>query len=224
MTVRIVQVGIGGFGSSWATEVVPSVPEVEAVGYVDLSAPALAALVEAGTGSADICFDSLDEALAATDPDAVLVTASLVGHVPAVRAALDAGRHVLVEKPFAPTVAEGQRARRAAPRRPGSTADGEPELPVLPGRPGRSQALVADGDAAAEPHAVGIDFRRFSGAGWPARRPPSARPNRCSSDMSIHHFDLHARRSLGRDAPGGQRAHRQSRVDALRRPAGGLRA
>ena len=54
------------------------------------------------------CFTSLAEALTTVSADAVLITASLPGHVPSARAALLADKHVLMEKPFAPTVAEAQ--------------------------------------------------------------------------------------------------------------------
>ena len=53
-------------------------------------------------------YGSVAEGLAATPSDAVLVTTLLPGHVPVARAALEAGKHVLVEKPFAPTVTEAR--------------------------------------------------------------------------------------------------------------------
>ena len=186
MTVRIVQVGIGGFGSSWATEVVPSVPEVEAVGYVDLSAPALAALVEAGTGSADICFDSLDEALAATDPDAVLVTTNLPGHAPVVTAALSAGRHVLVEKPFAASIPEAQALVDLAAER-GLTVAVSQNYRFFPAVRA-VQALVQAGELG-RLLSIDVDFRKSVRMG-PVRTSPPPLAEPLLSDMSIHHFDL----------------------------------
>ena len=106
--MRIIQVGLGGFGRDWAERVLPQVPEAEVVGTADVFAASRERAVAAGLTSAEDCYASVEEALEATDAEAVLVTASLVGHVPAARAALSAGRHVLVEKPFAPSVAEAK--------------------------------------------------------------------------------------------------------------------
>ena len=49
--------------------------------------------------SDDVCFSDLDAALA-TPADAVLVTVPHHLHVPVARKALEAGKHVLCEKPF----------------------------------------------------------------------------------------------------------------------------
>jgi predicted dehydrogenase len=61
--------------------------------------------------------DALDPALEDDAVEAVVVCAPSPQHAPLARAALDAGKHVLVEKPLAPTVAEAEdlvaRAKRA---------------------------------------------------------------------------------------------------------------
>src|SRR3982074_1314658 len=89
--LRIVQVGMGFWGRDWACLVVPEVPGVELVGCVDSDPEALALLQEQGPISPQKCFTSLDQALAATAPDAVLVTTTLAAHAPITRAALEAG-------------------------------------------------------------------------------------------------------------------------------------
>jgi predicted dehydrogenase len=192
---RVVQVGMGGFGRNWAKEMIPQVTEVDLVACADPVPAARAAAVKQGIIPADRCYATAEEAIAATDPDAVLVTASLVGHVPAVRAALDAGRHVLVEKPFAPTVAEGRALVEQADRA-GLTLMVSQNYRFFPA-PRAVQALVAEGSLG-EPHAVGIDFRRFSGAGG-RRGAHHLLDEPLLVDMSIHHFDL-LRAVLGRDA------------------------
>ena len=106
--MRILQVGLGGFGRDWAVTVIPRVPEVEVVGTADVFAGSRDLAIAAGITTPDRCFSTVEEAIEATDPEAVLVTASLVGHVPAAEAALQSGRHVLIEKPFAPSVAEAK--------------------------------------------------------------------------------------------------------------------
>jgi len=51
---------------------------------------------------------SLDEAIDATRPEALLITTTLGSHAALTRAALDAGLHVLVEKPFVETLERAQ--------------------------------------------------------------------------------------------------------------------
>jgi len=195
MTIRIVQVGIGGFGSSWASEVMPSVPEVEAVGYVDMSSAALKEVVASGLATEDDCFGTLAEAIAATDPDAVLVTTNLPGHAPVVTEALEAGRHVLVEKPFASSLPEARKLVDLAAARRLTVAVSQnyrffPAVRAV-------QAVVASGKLG-RLLSIDVDFRKPVRMG-PIRtgKPPLAEP--LLSDMSIHHFDL-MRAVTGQDA------------------------
>src|SRR5437899_7439087 len=102
--LRIVQVGMGFWGRDWAQLVVPEIPDTELVGCVDSDPSALALFQNQSQISPPRCFSSLDQALDATDPDAVLVTTTLDGHAPITRAALEAGLPVLCEKPFADTL------------------------------------------------------------------------------------------------------------------------
>src|SRR2546423_12775765 len=99
---------MGANGRYWASRSLPQLPEVELVGCVDLD-PDMLALARDQVGvPADRCFTSLAEAMGATAPDAVLVRTTLAAHVPVARSALQAGRHVLTEKPFAPTLEEAR--------------------------------------------------------------------------------------------------------------------
>src|SRR5256714_10824142 len=98
------QVGLGGHGRNWARRIVPDVDEVDLVAYVDSDPHALDIAREELRAPAGMYFESIREAITATRPDALLNTTALPGHVPVTRAALDAGLHVLVEKPFAPTL------------------------------------------------------------------------------------------------------------------------
>src|SRR2546421_1682136 len=106
--LRIVQVGMGFWGRDWARMVIPEVDDVELVACVDSDAQALALLQKQMGISSGRCFSSLEAALDAFGADAVLNTTALPGHVPVTRAALEAGLHVLVEKPFAPTITAAQ--------------------------------------------------------------------------------------------------------------------
>src|SRR5919201_3061536 len=106
--VRILQVGLGGHGRNWARRVLPDVHEVEVVGYVDSDPQALDLMREEIKPRPEMVFESLKEAISATQPEGLLNTTALPGHVPVTRAALDAGLHVIVEKPFAPTIGAAQ--------------------------------------------------------------------------------------------------------------------
>ncbi len=192
--MRVVQVGLGGFGRDWARTVVPQVPEVEIVGTADVFAGSRELAITAGVTTAAQCYPSAEEAIEATDPEAVLVTASLVGHVPAARTALEHGCHVLIEKPFAPSVAEGKELVALADAR-GLTVAVSQNYRFFPAVRVVQQMVVEQtyGDL----HAVAIDFRQLSGADGIAS-PHHALAEPLLVDMSIHHFDL-IRTVLGRE-------------------------
>lgn len=192
--MRIVQVGLGGFGRDWARSMIPQVPEVEVVGTADVFEGSRTLAIEAGLTTADRCFDSLETALEATDPDAVLVTASLVGHVPAAVTALKAGKHVLIEKPFAPSAAEAQELVALADAQ-GLTVAVSQNYRFFPAVQAVRE-LVASGELG-DLHAVGLDFRQFSGQAG-VRGPHHYLDEPLLVDMSIHHFDL-LRYVLGRE-------------------------
>lgn len=188
--MRLVQVGLGRWGRDWATNVVPALRgEVEPVGYVDLDPTALEELTGSDPAVQQKCFPSLEQAISATDPDAVLVTANLPGHVPAVREALQAGRHVLVEKPFAPSIAEGQEVTELARDR-GLALMVSQNYRFFPAVR-EVQRIVAAGELGAL-LTINIDFRRNARKRRrpprPGGRPPLAEP--LLGDMAIHHFDL----------------------------------
>src|SRR5437870_6385707 len=98
--IRILQVGLGDWGRDWAWRVNPTVDEAEVVGYVDSDPPALALLAKRLPVSRERRFGSLVDGIQATQPDALLVTTTLAGHAPLVRAGLEAGWAVPVAKPF----------------------------------------------------------------------------------------------------------------------------
>jgi len=106
--LRILQVGLGAWGRDWASRVLPGVPGVELAGGVDPEPTARKLAREVVGLPASRILARLEEGLSTVEPDAVLVTTLLPGHVPVARAALEAGKHVLVEKPFAPSVAEAR--------------------------------------------------------------------------------------------------------------------
>jgi predicted dehydrogenase len=193
--LRIVQVGMGGWGRDWMSVTAAS-GDAEVVARVDPSPVARAATVARG-GDPDAVFASLEEAVAATRPEAALVTTSVGAHVPVALAALDSGLPVLVEKPFAQRLQEAVDVVRAADRA-GLTLAVSQNYRHFPA-PRAAAAMLAAG-AIGEPVAVELDFRRNL-----VRRPAEllARHRGLDHplliDMSIHHFDL-LRLVLGREA------------------------
>ena len=92
------QAGLGIWGTSWA-DVVREAPEVELAAVAD---PDPKAVQPAGTP----VYGSVEEALAEVACDAVLVATPPRTHHAVAKAALKAGRHVLVEKPLATDLAD----------------------------------------------------------------------------------------------------------------------
>lgn len=110
--VRVATIGAGRIGSSHTELVARYVPGaiVAAVADpVDGAAVRLADVVGAGFATTDI-----DEVLASSDIDAVLITAPARSHSELVCRAAQAGKHVFCEKPMAVTLDEADAAIAAA--------------------------------------------------------------------------------------------------------------
>lgn len=195
MTLRIIQVGMSGWGQSWADEVVLSNKDVELVACVDADPAALTRTRERITLAEDRYFGSFEEALQAVEADAVLITASLPAHIPLTLAALNAGKHVLLEKPFAPSISE---ARLAV-----DTAEKQRRILMISQnyRYHPAVQVVTDliqREVLGSVGTVNLDFR-FNGNMAP---PQTSRHYKIWHpllvDMSIHHFDL-MRKVLGQE-------------------------
>lgn len=185
--LRIAQVGLGVHGRGWAKRVLPDINEVEVVAYVDSDPYALDALRQEIRPRSDMVFESLREAVASTGPEAVLNTTALAGHVPVTRAALDAGLHVLVEKPFAPSLGAAQELVDMAARA-GLVLMVSQNYRYFPA-PRAIAQLVRD-ESLGKLHEVSIDFRRYSPLGPNGRGRHHLEEQPLLQDMSIHHFDL----------------------------------
>jgi predicted dehydrogenase len=169
---------------------------VEVVASVDPDAEARGAYTSEFGLPQESSFASLERALAQTRADAVLVTASIAGHVPSAMTALGRGKHVLLEKPFAGSLAEARRVVAAAHRR---------GLVLMISQnyrfhaaPRKVAAIVRKG-ALGPVFAVSVDFRQYG------NRPPKGKSRHFAMhepllvDMAIHHVDL-MRMVLGREA------------------------
>ncbi|GAB4201290.1 MAG: Gfo/Idh/MocA family oxidoreductase [Roseiflexaceae bacterium] len=185
--LRLIQVGLGGWGQNWYATVLRPFAGIELVGFVELDAT----MREQARQQLDLpperCFATLAEALDSTNAEAVLITASLGAHIPVTLAALDAGKHVLVEKPFAPSVEEAQAAVEAAEAR-GLVLMVSQNYRFYPAI--RATLALLREQLLGPISAVSIDFRRYAnGNPGPANRHHAlAQP--LLMDMAIHHFDL----------------------------------
>jgi predicted dehydrogenase len=163
--------------------VIPDVHDVDLVGYVDTDPTALDLLREEAKVPHDRCFESLNEAITSTQPEGVLITTALPGHVPVTKAALEAGLHVLVEKPFAPSVGVARQLVDMAAAR-GLVLMVSQNYRFFPAP--RVIASLVRGSTLGRLHEVSIDFRRYSSG--QGRHQIEEQP--LLVDMSIHHLDL----------------------------------
>jgi predicted dehydrogenase len=185
--LRVLQVGLGGWGRDWAQHVIPAVPEVEAVGYVDSDVSAFARLRDVIKVAPDRCFESLEMAIEATKPEAVVVTATLAGHAPVTRAALRTRLHVLVEKPFVETLDVARELVELAAVRPNVLMVSQ-NYRFFPAA--RKVAQLVGESRLGKLHEISIDFRRYSPGTANGRERHHFDVQPLLSDMSIHHFDL----------------------------------
>ena len=182
MTLRLVQIGLGGWGRNWVEEVTRATPGVEPVAWVDVDpATRKRAIVDLELPQERV-FGSLEEALERFAAEAALVVVPLAAHALVTQRALEAGLHVLVEKPFTETLEEARTLERLAQAR-------ERVLMVNQNyrwfpAPALARRLVHDG-ALGDLVACYLDFHFYFGTGY--RYFFLEEP--LLSDMAIHHFD-----------------------------------
>ncbi len=111
MPIRLMHVGLGVRGRHWL-EVVRRRSDLTLAACVDPDPQALAAARTLAPGAG--AFADLDQALRAVPADAALVTSPTRFHAEHARRALEAGLHVLVEKPFATALADAEAVVAAA--------------------------------------------------------------------------------------------------------------
>ncbi len=187
MPLRLIHVGLGGWGSNWAEQVVAHNKDVETVAWVEIVEEVLNKVQERLHLPKERCFTSLDDALKSYEADAVLITASLPGHVPSALTALRADKHVLLEKPFAPTLAEAQQVVNLAEER------GRILMISQNYRFYSAVRVVADLVKTQELGRVGavsLDFRRYANSAPVEGNRHYKLWHPLLADMSIHHFDL----------------------------------
>jgi predicted dehydrogenase len=186
--LRIVQVGMGFWGRDWARLVIPEVHEAELVACVDSNRAALELLQEEAKIEPQRCFSSLGAALDATAADAILVTTNMHSHAPVTEAALEAGMHVLVEKPFTNDLDRAEGLVELAASR-GLTLMVSQNYRFFPAP--RTVAGLVKEESLGDLYSVAVDFRRNDASPpSPPRRHHTDDEQPLLIDMSIHHFDL----------------------------------
>jgi predicted dehydrogenase len=185
--IRLIQVGMGGWGRDWATKVVPRAADFERVAWVDVEQSILVQLQDELNVPPSACFSSLEAALDVVDAEAVLITAALPGHVPVAMAALRAGKHVLVEKPFAPSVAEAQGVVGAAEAagRVVMVSQNYRHYPAV-----RAVSALIKQQVLGPVDTVDVQFRKYANSTPVEGHRHYAIRHPLLLDMSIHHFDL----------------------------------
>ncbi|MBA2758150.1 MAG: Gfo/Idh/MocA family oxidoreductase [Chloroflexia bacterium] len=187
-TVKLIHVGLGNWGLDWEANALPPVgDDVERVAIVDAHEPTLARAQKKLKLPDAMCFADLDAAFAATEADLVLITAPMIAHVPLAIQAMEAGKHVLVEKPFAGTLAEAREAVAVA-ERTGRTLMVSQNYRFYPA-PRTAAKIVADGSMG-EPGSVHVDFRRWANDAEYEMSRHYQFPHPLLFDMAIHQYDL----------------------------------
>jgi predicted dehydrogenase len=171
---------------------VAAAPGVELVAVVDPD-PAARRYVEATPG-----YGVLEEALESVECDAVLVTSPPGTHHVVARAALQAGRHVLCEKPLATTLQDAFDLVETADRAERILMVSQNYRYNAPFR--AMQRLVMGGELG-ELASIKISCRRDTRAQFSPDDFRYSMRHPYVLDMSIHHFDL-IRAATGRDVHG----------------------
>jgi predicted dehydrogenase len=179
VALRIIQVGIADWGATWAA-VIGRSPASRLVARVDLNPVAGA---EPGTAPA---FASLEEALATVEADAVLIMAGVAARVPLALMALGAGKHVLLEQSFAPTLDEAETILAAADAAGCVLMIGQ-NYRFHPAP--RTVAALVRGNILGAIGSISIDFRQNI-ALLPAEHALLHTPQPLLTEIAVHHFDL----------------------------------
>jgi predicted dehydrogenase len=187
VTLRVIHAGLGGWGTNWEQVPIPKIRDVERVAIVEpFEAPLRAAQELLGLPDA-MCITDLDQALAEVEADAVIATVPMFAHVPVTLTALRAGKHVLVEKPFAGTVAEAKKAVDLAAEK-GLILQVSQNYRFYPAA--RTATRLVQEQVFGPVNTVRVDFRKYDNTAPFEGHRHYVFEHPLIYDMAIHHFDL----------------------------------
>ncbi len=182
--MRIIQLGVGGFGYHWS-KILQETPGVEVVGLVDVSQEAFETVCVEFDYDKTICYTSLEAALSAVEADFLLCISPPRFHLEHIRTATAAGLHVLCEKPMATTLEDCAQIMRVA--------QATDRLVAISQQYRYRSTMRAIGELIKE-GAIGrigqirLDF--YKGIYFGLSNFRRTMPYPILVDMSIHHFDL----------------------------------
>ncbi|GLV53645.1 oxidoreductase [Dictyobacter sp. S3.2.2.5] len=185
--LRIILVGLGNCGRHWVRSIYPKQNEAQLVAYVDAIPESLQRARQEFGLAEELCFTALEEALEQVDCDAVQIASTLETHIPLALTALRAGKHVLLEKPLAPTLEE---AREAI-----AEAEKQGRLLMVNQNYRYSAAVYQVRELIQSQYfgpvgTVTVDFRRYANSAPRGSNRHYTIWQPLLIDMSIHHFDL----------------------------------
>jgi len=183
--IRVIQVGLGGFGRSWA-QLAHRTDGIAMTGAVD-PFPAAREWAARELDSQLPLYASLTEALHVVECDAVLVITPPPTHYAIVSEALRAGKHVLVEKPLAMSLAEADELI--------ALADAVGRILMVSQNyryraPLRAVQQIVAGGQLGDLIAVNAEFRRHTQTLFGEGNFRYQMEHPLVLDMSIHHFDM----------------------------------
>jgi predicted dehydrogenase len=185
----ILHIGLGERGRQWF-EMARGRRDAVSVACVDSDAAARQWAQRHASGLP--CYERLEEALQEVKADAAVVATPLASHAAEAMAALEAGLAVMIEKPFAPNLAQGVQVMAVAHR------TGHPVLVAQNNRYRRCEralrTLLREGKVGTVTHVSCIDRRRQTAAA------PGGLPVDYMQlhEVAAHHFDS-LRGALGRN-------------------------
>lgn len=188
MPLKLIHIGLGGWGSDWEANAIPPVSkDIERVAIVETFEPMLERAQKTLNLRDDQVFLTAEDAYANVEADAVLITAPLEAHMPLAIQAMQAGKHVLTEKPLAASLDEAVDAIEVS-RQTGKILQVSQNYRFYPAP--RKAAELIQTKAMGDLGSISLDFRKWGNEAEPGtiRHYEFVQP--LLYDMSIHHFDL----------------------------------
>jgi predicted dehydrogenase len=182
--LRVILVGLGFWGKEWIAELKRRREEISIAGIVSIDSNELRLIGEENNIPAFKRFSSIHEAIQREDADAVIVVVPPDAHYEVIQAAIDAGLHILTEKPLAATYDEALAIGRLLAERP------ELVFMVDQTRRWRSHIqtvkdFIAEGHLGKIGQIILMHLQAVRMGGYRAEF-----PNIVIDDMAIHHFDI----------------------------------